>query len=74
MTTLLTIVPTRQWSEKIPPDIALPEKDITVLSGAIAAHCEILTTGDCRRFGPLYGRTIGGTSAISDVRKEYRQV
>ncbi len=65
MTTSLTVVPTRQWSEKIPPDIPLPEKDIPVLAGAIAAHCEILTTGDSRHFGPLYGRTIGGTTIRS---------
>ena len=37
MTTSLTVVPTRQWSEEIPPDITLPEKDVPVLAGAIAA-------------------------------------
>jgi len=67
MTTSLTVVPTRQWSEEIPPDITLPEKDIPVLAGAIAAHCEILTTGDSRHFGRLYGQTIGGTTISSLV-------
>jgi len=63
----LKIVPTRRSSAEIPPDIQLPEKDIPVLAGAIAAGCDILMTGDSRHFGHLFGRSIGGVTIRSPL-------
>jgi len=36
----------------------LPEKDMPILSAAIASHCPILLTGDIADFGHLIGRTL----------------
>jgi uncharacterized protein len=64
---LLTIVPTRLFSAKIPTDINLPDKDVPVLAAAINASCDILMTGDSRHFGQLFGETIGGVTIQSPV-------
>src|SRR6056297_3917221 len=69
---LLTIVPTHISSSKIPPDINLPDKDIPVLASAIEAGCDILMTGDTRRFSTLFGRSIGGLSIRSPVETAKR--
>ena len=67
LTTSMTIVPISLRSEEIPPDFHLPEKDIPVLASAIAAGCDILTTGDTRHFGAHYGRTVAGVTIRSPV-------
>jgi uncharacterized protein len=67
MTTSMTIVPVCRWSEEIPPDFHLPEKDVPVLAAAISAGCDILTTGDTRHFGTHYGKTIAGVTIRSPV-------
>ena len=36
----------------------LPQKDAPILAAAIAAHADILVTGDRRHFGPLYGTSV----------------
>ena len=46
-------------------EAALPEKDRPGLASAIHSSCDAPVTGDCRHFGRLYGRTIGGV-AIHD--------
>ena len=58
----LKTVPACRSTAEIPTEIQLPEKDIPVLAGAIAAGCDILMTGDSRHFGPFFGRSIGGVT------------
>jgi predicted nucleic acid-binding protein len=48
----------------LPPDVNLPEKDLPILIGAIAAGATHLVTGDRRHFGALYGRTIMGVTVV----------
>lgn len=67
MTTSMSIVPICRRSEEIPPDVSLPDKDVPVLAGAIASHCDILTTGDISHFGDYFGRLIGGVTIYSPV-------
>jgi hypothetical protein len=45
---------------RLPRGIILPEKDIPILLGAIAAQATHLLTGDIRHFGPYFGKKIDG--------------
>jgi predicted nucleic acid-binding protein len=67
MTAVMTIVPVCRWSEGIPDDISLPEKDLPVLASAITARCDILVTGDTRHFGAYFGRSVGGVTIRTPV-------
>ena len=48
---------------KLPVELA--EKDVAILSSAIAADCQFLVTGDKRDFGHLFGKTIDGVRVES---------
>lgn len=61
---LLDIVPTTVLA--LPVELA--EKDIPVLSAAIASRCRYFATGDRRDFGALYGQRVLGTEVISLLR------
>jgi uncharacterized protein len=41
-------------------DVLLPDKDIPILSAAVAAKATHLITGDVKHFGPHFGRKICG--------------
>lgn len=43
-----------------PPGVLLPEKDVPILLGAIAAQATHLLTGDLRHFGPYFGKRLAG--------------
>ncbi len=45
-------------SASIPPEVALPEKDVPILGAAIAAAATHLLTGDRAHFGAYFGRRI----------------
>ncbi len=45
--------------------IALKEKDLPILGGAIAGAATHLLTGDERDFGAFYGKTIHGVKVVS---------
>ncbi|MBI4740082.1 MAG: PIN domain-containing protein [Betaproteobacteria bacterium] len=49
----------------LPDTVDLPEKDRPVLAAAILHRCAILVTGDRTHFDPLYGKIIGGVTALS---------
>ncbi|MGB2643271.1 MAG: hypothetical protein WBG02_15475 [Candidatus Acidiferrum sp.] len=38
--------------------VSLPEKDVPILLGAIAARAAHLITGDLRHFGPFFGKKL----------------
>lgn len=42
----------------------LPEKDAPILAAALAAHAEVLVTGDRRHFGALFGGRVGGVLVL----------
>jgi uncharacterized protein len=44
----------------LPRGVVLPEKDVPILLGAIAAQATHLLTGDIRHFGPYFGKKIAG--------------
>ncbi len=45
--------------------VALPQKDVPILSGAMAGHATHLLTGDERDFGALFGKTVQGVKVVS---------
>jgi predicted nucleic acid-binding protein len=45
---------------ELPPGIELPEKDVPILLGAIAAKATHLITGDLHHFGPYFGKRLVG--------------
>jgi predicted nucleic acid-binding protein len=48
---------------RLPPDtpsVELPDKDLPILAGAIAAEATHLVTGDLRHFGRFCGNTLQG--------------
>ncbi|PIQ68116.1 MAG: DNA-binding protein [Candidatus Taylorbacteria bacterium CG11_big_fil_rev_8_21_14_0_20_46_11] len=45
--------------------VALAEKDIPILGGAIACGATYLMTGDKKDFGMLWGKTVQGITVIS---------
>jgi hypothetical protein len=45
--------------------LPLPEKDRPVLAAAIHHRCAALVTGDRTHFGPLFGKTVRGTTIHS---------
>jgi predicted nucleic acid-binding protein len=47
-------------SRRLPDGIELPEKDVPILSAAIAAGATHLLTGDVMHFGRYFGRTVSG--------------
>lgn len=46
-------------------DQGLPEEDAPILGAAVAAHVDVLVTGDRTHFGHLFGRTVGGVQVLS---------
>ena len=44
----------------LPSKVRLPEDDLPILRGAIAAHCTHLLTGNLRDFGKILGTRVGG--------------
>lgn len=42
----------------------LPEKDAPILAAAIAAHADILVTGDRKHFGFLFGQSVRGVLVL----------
>jgi predicted nucleic acid-binding protein len=46
-------------------DVEIKEKDIPILSGAIAQKCTHLLTGDKKDFGFLFGESISGVKIVS---------
>jgi hypothetical protein len=49
------------------PGLPLPDKDLPVIGGAVAARCTHLWTSDRQHFGGLYGMEVGGTKIVSSV-------
>lgn len=45
----------------------LPAKDRPVLLAAMAAHCDVLVTGDSKHFGAGYGLSYAGVTVLSPV-------
>lgn len=45
--------------------VEIKEKDIPILSGAIAQKCTHLLTGDKKDFGFLFGKSISGVKIVS---------
>ena len=45
--------------------VALKEKDVPILGGAIAGAATHLLTGDERDFGALFGQTVQGVKVVS---------
>lgn len=54
-----------QENSALPKGVHLPEKDVPILVGAIAARATHLLTGDDRHFGAYYGKTIEGVLILS---------
>jgi predicted nucleic acid-binding protein len=48
----------------VPPGVDLPEKDLPILAGAIAAKATHLLTGDKKHFGRSYGRSVAGITIL----------
>ena len=48
-------------------ELDVPDADVPVVGGAVASRCSLHWTGDKRRFGPYYGRTVRGTKIVSGV-------
>lgn len=46
-------------------DQGLPDEDAPILGAALAAHADVLVTGDRTHFGRLFGRTVGGVQVLS---------
>ena len=46
-------------------DQGLPEEDAPILGAAVAAHVDVLVTGDRTHFAHLFGRTVGGVQVLS---------
>jgi len=44
----------------VPEAAKLPEKDVPILLGALAASATHLSTGDFRHFGPYFGKRLAG--------------
>ena len=60
----LEIIPTTML--RLPVELA--DKDIPILSAAIAGRCHYFATADRRDFGTLYGRTVLGVEVSSLLR------
>ncbi len=57
------------FEDKLPRGISLPEKDIPILLGAIAAKANYLLTGDIRHFGAYFGKKVDGVTIL--LPREY---
>jgi hypothetical protein len=51
-------------------DLDLPDKDRSILGGAIAGNCTHLITGDFKHFGPHYGTHWQGFSFSPPPNRE----
>jgi len=49
----------------LPLEVVLPKNDRLILSAAVAGKARYFLTGNTADFGPLYGRTIGGTRVLT---------
>lgn len=45
--------------------LAIKDKDLPIMLGAIATKCDFLVTGDKRDFGHLFGEVINGTTVVT---------
>lgn len=55
----------------LPPDLHrddLPDKDLPILAGALAARATHLITGDVRHFGPFFGESLEGILVLPPAR------
>lgn len=62
---LAAVNPVDEAPPDLPCPLGLPDKDRPVLLAAIAAGATHLITGDCRHFGPFFGRTVQGVLILS---------
>ncbi len=53
----------------LPDGINLPEKDVPILSAAVASGCTHLLTGAKQHFDALFGKSVGGVLVL--VPSEY---
>ena len=61
----VTVVGVSAIPAAISEGIDLPEKDLPILAGALAARCTHLITGDLRHFGRYLGTRIGGVLVVT---------
>ncbi len=51
-----------------PADLAVAEKDVPIIAGAIGASCTHLWTSDRLHFGAYYGSTLHGVVVVSSAQ------
>jgi predicted nucleic acid-binding protein len=62
---LLLVAEPSQAEIQLAATRCLPDKDVPILAGAIAARAAALVTGDRRDFGHLYGTTVEGVAILT---------
>lgn len=58
-------------ASKLPPGVALPDKDAPILLAAIEAKATHLITGDVRHFGSYFGKQVEGILVL--LPRDYRK-
>ena len=61
----VTVLATEAAAISLPHGVGLPDKDLPILSAAVAGRCTHLITGDARHFGPLYGHRVRGVLVVT---------
>lgn len=64
----VTVVSDLLLAEDLASSIDLPDKDLPILAGALAADATHLITGDRRHFGPYFGTFLEGVLVLSPAR------
>ena len=62
---LLLVAEPSQAEIQLAATRSLPDKDVPILAGAMAARAAVLVTGDRRDFGHLYGTTVEGVAILT---------
>jgi predicted nucleic acid-binding protein len=62
---LLLVAEPSQAEIQLAATRTLPDKDVPILAGAMAARAAALVTGDRRDFGHLYGTTVEGVAILT---------
>lgn len=65
LVTGLTVLATEVAAVSLTHGVDLPDKDLPILSAAVAGRCTHLITGDGRHFGPLYGHRVRGVLVVT---------
>ena len=65
LVTGVTVLVTEAVVTTVLHDVDLPDKDLPILSAAVAGQCTHLITGDARHFGPLYGHREKGVLVVT---------